>query len=134
MRRALIVLVTALCGCAGGSSGPPAGCGAVVATQSDLMVQPPNGATGVPVTVGTITVPLVSGIAGGAVALQPASGPVIAAGRLTLDAAGTTLSVTVPVLAAHTAYQVAAYTSVPPEGTSQCWATTSWNLGSFTTQ
>jgi hypothetical protein len=135
-KRALVAVVAAACGCAGGgSSGPPPGCGTVVATQSDPIVQPANGATGVPVDVGTITVPLVSGVFGAAVGLQPANGPQIPAGRLTqLGAGGTTVSVTVPLLAAHTTYAIIAQSSVPPSDVQACWQTTSWNLGGFTTQ
>jgi hypothetical protein len=136
MKRALVVLVAALCGCAGGgSSGPPAGCGTIVGTQSDPIVQPANGATGVPIDVGSITVPLVNGILGGAVGLQPANGTQIPAGRLTqVGAGGTTVSVAVPVLAPHTTYAVIAQTSVPPTDAQACWQTTAWDLGSFTTQ
>lgn len=119
----------------GGGSGPtpvqgqPPGavCPDFVLLSSATLVQPANGAVGVSTTIGSVVATSNTGLAGAEIVLKPASGAQLNGGIFAV-ASSTTVSATVPVLAAHTTYTV----SGSSVGT--CPGTEQWSIGSFTTQ
>jgi hypothetical protein len=134
----LIVLVgvaLSACGGAGGSATPtpPPGiaCPDDIAERTASLVAPPNGATGVSPTIGSITATSSTGLAGAQLALVPAAGaPVL--GGIFAAASSSTVTASVPVLSAHTTYTVSASAAIPESD--GCTQGVAWTIGSFTTQ
>ncbi len=95
------------------------------------MTSPPNGATNVSVNVGAIVVPGGAHAPTGArVLLTPSGGGTAVTGAIFAAEPNGTDAASIPTLAASTSYTVTAYaTSAPP-----CPITTTWDIGSFTTQ
>jgi hypothetical protein len=134
--------LTLVTGCAGGgqtlASAPhtcPAFSGGNV---TDAMTQPPDGATGVPPSVGSITVPFVDGLAGHTAVLV--GGPPGTANQTVIAtspfvASGANLTAAIPTLAANTHYSASADVLVSAgTGPLGCDVRRLYVLGSFTTQ
>jgi hypothetical protein len=128
---ALVAAAVALVACAGTQQTFYA-CPAVVpAPIAWTMTSPANGATNVPVTVGTIVVPGGADAPTGArVLLTPSGGATAVQGGIFVAQTNGTDTASIPRLAAGTAYTVTA--SATSAG--RCPVTTTWNIGSFTTQ
>jgi hypothetical protein len=97
------------------------------------LVSPAKGATGVPVTVGTISFTVADA------ALK--QGETLEVGGLAFDfkttqiaTANGVMSATVPALQPHTQYNVTVFATLPPERQTQCVTMIFGYLGSFTTQ
>jgi len=126
-----IVAVLGLSACGGAqSSGTP--CPLVIEGPiAWSMTSPPDGATGVPVNVGTIVVPGgANAPTGASVVLTPNGGGAAVTGGAFVAETNGTDAASVPTLAAHTSYTVTAVvTSSGP-----CPNSASWNIGAFSTQ
>ena len=102
------------------------------------MTDPAAGVTGVPTTIGHVTVPAVTGLAGLTLYLQPAVNGVpippfsVPGGTFVAGAPGT-LTSTIPPLSATTTYFAQA-SQVVGTGALDCPLTQAFFLGSFTTQ
>ncbi len=123
-------LTLAACSGAGGSGpapAPPHVCPAIVGLRSATLVQPANGAVGISTTIGSVMATSDTGLAGAQVILMP-SGGARADGGIFTAASSTSVSATVPLLAAHTSYTVSG------SSVGECPGTTAWSIGSFTTQ
>ncbi|HZO95502.1 MAG TPA: hypothetical protein VFB22_17260 [Candidatus Baltobacteraceae bacterium] len=132
LRSALGAGFVALGACAGPASrGVP--CPQVVHDIQWSMIQPPNGATGVSVELGTIVVPGgPNAPTGAAVFLTPSpeGAPPVEGGTFVAQANGTDAAA-VPSLTAATTYTVSASM---PQGAAPCPPAAAWSIGSFTTQ
>jgi hypothetical protein len=139
----LLALVLAIAtGCSGGgqtvaASGPhscPPFLGGSVQVPA---LQPPNGATGISPSIGSIVVPFEDGLAGQMAVLLPSppgsNAAAVAASPFTPS--GTTLVATIPTLAAHTTYTISADVLISAgTGPLGCDVRRSYLFGSFTTQ
>ena len=138
----LVLSLAILAGCSGGGQtvagvGPhscPPFLGGIV---TDPAVQPPDGATGVSPSIGSIVVPFADGLAGHTAVLLvslPANNPTDVVTSPFVPS-GVFLTATIPPLAAHTTYFTSADVLVSA-GTGQlgCDVRRSYALGSFTTQ
>ncbi len=135
---ALALMVATACAGAGQTvpGDPPHTCppflGGIV---DDPAVQPPNGATGVSPTIGSITVPSIPALLGATVLLNPPVGSGPSSGGVFVAAGPSMLSATLPTLAAHTTYFPQALVLVSAgTGPLGCDVYRSYTLGSFTTQ
>jgi hypothetical protein len=101
----------------------------------DPAIQPPNGAVGVSPAIGSITVPTTPGLAGATVLLNAGGNTLGVAGGAFGASGASTLTATIPALAAHTTYFAQAIVLVSAgTGPLGCDVYRSYNLGSFTTQ
>ncbi len=97
------------------------------------LVSPAKGATGVPVTVGTISF-TVADPALKKVETIEVAGLAFDFKTTQIATANGVMSATVPTLQPHTQYNVTAFAPLPPERQMQCITTIVGYLGSFTTQ
>jgi hypothetical protein len=114
-------------------------CPDIVVVYTATLVQPPNGAVGVPTTIGSIvatTTPSnTQGLGGNNVTLLVNGSLAVEGGVFTPIPSpnnSPSYSATIPTLASHTTYQVSA--TVPSPSPGPCPLSASWQIGSFTTQ
>lgn len=104
---------------------------------TDPATQPPDGARGVPPSIGSIVVPFVDGLAGHTAVLvvsPPVNNPAVVATSPFVQS-GATLTATIPPLAANTTYFTSADVLVSAgTGPLGCDVHRLYVLGSFTTQ